>query len=115
MPIIQFNNMSRGSNILSKLKNKTVSSLKLQNIKRKNITVKALLKSVPPDIARPPYALNGIVPPSPSYAEIKTKSGIKHMRDACQVARKVLNTAKDFVKVPYIYILKFSQNILTKF
>ena len=92
--------MSRGLNILLKLKNKAVSSLKLQH-KVKNITAKASLKNVPPNIARPPYALNGIVPPSPSHAEIKTESEIKHMREACQVARKVLNTARDFVKVFY--------------
>ncbi|CAB3977694.1 methionine aminopeptidase 1D, mitochondrial [Paramuricea clavata] len=90
--------MSRGLNVLLKLKNKAVSSLKLQH-KVKNITAKASLKNVPPNIARPPYALNGIVPPSPSRAEIKTESEIKHMREACQVARKVLNTARDFVKV----------------
>ena len=90
--------MSRGLNVLSKLKNKAVSSLKFQQ-KGKNITVKTLLKNVPADIAQPPYALNGIVPPSPSHAEMKTKNEIKHMREACQVARKVLNTARDFVKV----------------
>ena len=95
--------MSRSLNILSKLKNKTVSSIRLKHSKGKDITVKTLLKSIPPDIARPPYALNGIVPPSPSYVEIKTKSGIKHMREACQAARKVLNTAKDSVKVSNKY------------
>ena len=100
--------MSRGLNVLSKLKNKTLSSLKLQQ-KGKNINAKSLLKSVPPDIKRPPYAFTGIVPPSPSYAEIKTESEIKHMKEACQVARKVLNIAKDFVKVFSIAIyVKFN-------
>ena len=90
--------MSRSFNVVSKLKNKVLSSLKLQH-KVKNLTGKTFLKNVPPDISQPPYALNGTVPPSPSHAEIKTETEIRRMREACQVARNVLNTARDFVKV----------------
>jgi Xaa-Pro aminopeptidase len=90
--------MSRGYNVLSKLKNKVLSSLKLHQ-NGKNFTRKAFLKKVPADIARPPYALNGTVPPSPSHAEIKTETEIRCMKEACQVARKVLNIAREFVEV----------------
>ncbi|XP_028403622.1 methionine aminopeptidase 1D, mitochondrial-like isoform X2 [Dendronephthya gigantea] len=90
--------MSRGLKVLSKLKSKAVSSLNLKN-KSQNITVKAILKNVPSHLAQPPYAMNGIVPPSPLQAEVKTSSEIKCMKEACAVARKVLNTARDFVKV----------------
>lgn len=90
--------MSRGLKVLSELKSKAVSSLNLQN-KGKKITAKPILKNVPSHLAQPPYALNGIAPPSPLHAEIKSSIEIKHMREACAVARKVLNTARDFVKV----------------
>ena len=90
--------MSRGLNTLSI---KVLSSLKQQLYKGKSITTKSSLKNVPPTITLPPYALNGTVPPSPSQAEIKTNTEIEYMRDACKVGRKILNAARDFVKVNF--------------
>lgn len=79
-------------------------SLKLQD-KVKSMSAGASLKNVPLHIMQPPYAINGIVPPSPLRADIKSESEIQRMREACQVARQVLNTARDFVKVHTLYII----------
>ena len=54
---------------------------------------------VPQHIQCPPYAQTAKVPPSPTVVEIKTAEQIQAMRKACRVARKVLNSARDAVKV----------------
>ena len=54
---------------------------------------------VPPHITRPPYADTGIVPEPPEAIEIKTDEQIAAMRTACRTARKVLNIARDNIKV----------------
>ena len=54
---------------------------------------------VPPHITRPPYADTGIVPKPPEAIEIKTDEQIAAMRTACRTARKVLNIARDNIKV----------------
>lgn len=54
---------------------------------------------VPPNITRPPYADTGIVPEPPEAIEIKTDEQVAAMRTACRTARKVLNIARDNIKV----------------
>ncbi|KAJ7391964.1 Methionine aminopeptidase 1D, mitochondrial [Desmophyllum pertusum] len=54
---------------------------------------------VPSHIERPPYADSGVVPVPPQSIEIKTDEQIAAMRTACRTARKVLNIARDNVKV----------------
>ncbi|XP_046849231.1 methionine aminopeptidase 1D, mitochondrial-like [Xenia sp. Carnegie-2017] len=91
--------MSAGFNKLTRLKPKIASLLQHELYQKINLQVNGLLKTVPNDIVKPIYALSGLVPPSPSFPEIKTKNDIAHMRMACKIARKVLNIARDFVKV----------------
>ena len=54
---------------------------------------------VPPHIRRPPYADTGVVPDPPESIEFKTDEQITAMKTACRTARKVLNVARDNVKV----------------
>lgn len=56
-------------------------------------------QSVPSHIIAPAYALSGKVPTSPIQAERKTDIEIKYMREACSLAREVLNIARNFVQV----------------
>ncbi|KAL9968461.1 hypothetical protein ACROYT_G026838 [Oculina patagonica] len=54
---------------------------------------------VPEHIKRPPYADSGVPPVVSKSIEIKTDMQIAAMRTACRTARKVLNIARDNVKV----------------
>ena len=54
---------------------------------------------VPSHIKQPPYAISGVPPVVPRSIEIKTDEQIAAMRTACRTARKVLNVARDNVKV----------------
>ena len=54
---------------------------------------------VPQHITCPPYADTGKVPQPPESIEIKTDEQIAAMRTACRTARKVLNIARDNIKV----------------
>ncbi|CAH3126582.1 unnamed protein product [Pocillopora meandrina] len=54
---------------------------------------------VPLHITRPPYADTGTVPDPPYSTEIKTEKQIALMRTACRTAGKVLNVARDSIKV----------------
>ena len=54
---------------------------------------------VPPHIKLPPYAETGEVPDPPRSIEIKTDEQIAAMKTACRTARKVLNIARDNIKV----------------
>ena len=54
---------------------------------------------VPPHITCPPYADTSVVPEPPEAIEIKTDEQIAAMRTACRTARKVLNIARDNIKV----------------
>lgn len=62
---------------------------------------------VPPHIKYPPYAETGVVPVCPSSIEIKTDEQIAAMRTACITARKVLNIARDNVKVRHVELSCF--------
>lgn len=61
-------------------------------------------------IKRPPYAESGVPPVVPSSIEIKTDEQIAAMRTACRTARKVLNVARDNVKVRIKFTTQLSQN-----
>lgn len=54
---------------------------------------------VPSHIIQPPYAETGVPPVVPKSIEIKTDEQIAAMRTACRTARKVLNVARDNIKV----------------
>lgn len=54
---------------------------------------------MPPYIQSPPYAETGSVPDSPKSIEIKTDEQIAAMKVACGTARKVINIARDYIKV----------------
>lgn len=54
---------------------------------------------VPPHIKCPLYAETGEVPDPPGSIEIKTDEQIGAMKTACRTARKVLNIARENVKV----------------
>ena len=62
----------------------------------------AFSQSVPSHIILPPYALLGEVPASPLHPEIKTNNEIKYMKEACSLAREVLNVAMDFSQVTVV-------------
>lgn len=67
---------------------------------------------VPPHIKRPPYAEKGVVPVRPRSIEIKTDEQIAAMRTACRTARKVLNIARDNVKVRHGTFMLLWNNFL---
>ena len=54
---------------------------------------------VPRRIQLPTYGRTGKVPPQARMIEIKTTEQIEAMRKACRVARKVLSSARDIIKV----------------
>jgi len=54
---------------------------------------------VPSSIPRPPYALNGVVPPSPFFIAIHDSSMVSRMRVSCNLARRVLDLAMSSAKV----------------
>lgn len=61
---------------------------------------------VPDDIPLPPYALTGIVPPSPLSIEIKTQDQIDCMKKSCQLAYQVLDSVKSHIKVRWLISLE---------
>lgn len=54
---------------------------------------------IPPYIKCPPYAATGLVANPPDYIEVKKDEDIAAMRTACRTARRVLNIARDYIKV----------------
>ena len=56
-------------------------------------------RQVPDHIATPPYARTGHVKPPSPVIEIKNAEQIEAMRQACGVARSVLNTVRDEIRV----------------
>ena len=54
---------------------------------------------IPSHIKQPPYAKTGVPPVVPRSIEIKTDEQIAAMKTACRTARKVLNVARDNIKV----------------
>jgi methionyl aminopeptidase len=55
--------------------------------------------TVPANIPRPPYALDGVVPPSPYFITVHDEDMIARMRVACKLARQVLDLACASAKV----------------
>ncbi|XP_045215720.2 methionine aminopeptidase 1D, mitochondrial-like [Mercenaria mercenaria] len=56
-------------------------------------------RSIPDYISKPPYALTGVVPPSPSAPEIKTEEQIEGVWNSCKLARYVLDVVAKSIKV----------------
>lgn len=56
------------------------------------------VKGVPDHIQKPPYAFTGVVGPKPLDIDIKTEEQIAVMRDTCQLARKILDSAGRHLK-----------------
>ncbi|EDV28214.1 uncharacterized protein TRIADDRAFT_53589 [Trichoplax adhaerens] len=54
---------------------------------------------VPQGIPLPPYALTGVVPPSPITIEIKNEDQIDAMKRSCQLAYRILDSVKNYIKV----------------
>lgn len=54
---------------------------------------------IPDYIDLPPYALTGEPTPGPTNPEIKTEEMIEGMRDACKLARTILNIVGENIKV----------------
>ena len=71
---------------------------------------------MPGYIKCPPYADSGVPPVVPKSIEIKTDMQIAAMRRACRTARKVLNIARENIKVreSSYTVKKFLENLLTK-
>lgn len=59
-------------------------------------------RPVPSNIALPVYAKTGNVPNPPREVEIKTKEQIDAVRNACQIARRIAQEAKDLIKVGWL-------------
>jgi hypothetical protein len=56
-------------------------------------------RPIPSHIAVPVYAKTGKVPNQPREVEIKTTEQITAVRNACQIARKVIRHAEQLIKV----------------